>query len=1130
MQTVPSLVGSGTAIAAAASGLVFGQHSPTTTATTQSGSVRTRRSSHRRTVSADLTSPPDSLVCPRPTTISIGPDSSHNRTISHPQPSSRPPLSRYQRPKSSQVPSLARPIEPSSSVGRRDSVSSNGSWIRRLSIRPLSQHGSARSSIVVDSPSVTFSNPWPDPNTSPATYSHTPNKLIKRPSTARTGPGLGDVSPRQWPKGHLSTLRRPTTSHQRAGALQLFRPDFHVTATPTSSTHSFDRPIRPEELLGVSPFDVPVDPDSEWTSFFHSRASDVAASPSFLDHPGDASLSISVSTLKRISPAEGVGRQSTPHLVKPRMLSSSLGPAPSPSSRDVAPDRLSKPLQDLPASAETPPPTRTIRSLSASFSSASSWVSKRSDSLRRSKRGSDRRSGKTKRHVSDSQERSGSCPTAYQQETSSYSGSPIDSSAATKMHLQQVPTPINQVVHRRLPIRDGKPSCPQAPLPSTHSSLARGVNDSSRSAGRPRGTMARQNRPNHASGSSTSSTVMSQFARVSLHDRSPVMEGSDGEARGFTSGDDDDTDLKSDTVFDSLRTLASSRARVVETPLESVYDESPPSTAGNGRTKRLSVQEMLGRSWDEGNRIMEEEDENHLTSARAAQHGPVSFSKDERSMFIAVARPGAASSRGGGFVGSPLTPEQSPLEATMDDVDDEDWTRDDDIPFNNSLSAPPKGSSARPRGMHPKVQIALPSVETDTPTGRLDRPLSNLFDWSEPSVYGKHEGGGNSLRPRTAYAIPLVDSRGGRTAIRRGPTPTHVRSQSVPVVHDSPEESKPSGPKYGTWGLGTKTVSEDWDEDFEFGAAGGDDKDGPDGRSREDAFAVPESIRATQPSVRAHSGQIRELSLLVNDLKRLFRHGRELDMLNGEQTGGLWREAEGIITLASPDEDDATQESHLDIKVESNGYDSDQWGASIDSSEPSKWKTAVVRERHSPRRRSVFSPEDDIFGASWPLPEESGSQQDRPAVTRQPEDKASSPSDVSGVVRCVMESLRKPHRPSAEPARPAPRCNDNCTSRVQFDTNNLKELVKRAGELRDALSDMIRKADWMTQSPAATARHECRLDSSPAFTRMFDDPCSSPPRRTTRSRGSNSLMEGAASPDKSPSSPMGPQAPAMTVK
>lgn len=183
-------------------------------------------------------------------------------------------------------------------------------------------------------------------------------------------------------------------------------------------------------------------------------------------------------------------------------------------------------------------------------------------------------------------------------------------------------------------------------------------------------------------------------------------------------------------------------------------------------------------------------------------------------------------------------------------------------------------------------------------------------------------------------------------------------------------------------------------------------------------------------------------------------------------------------------------------------------------------KTAVVRERQSPRRRSVFSPEDDIFGGNWPLPEENT----QPSRPRTPDSRASKPSDVTGVVRSVMESMH--HRSSTEPTH-EPRNNYN-HNRVHFDTNSLKALVRRAGELRDVLSDMIRRADQITQSPARTPRHERRLESSPAFTRVFDDPGSSPPRRAIKSRGTNPIMDGA-SPDKSPSSPMGRRVPMMTV-
>lgn len=910
--------------------------------------------------------------------------------------------------------------------------------------------------------------------------------------------------------------------------------------------YSFERPIGPEELLGASPFDDQVSPgarsESGWASFFHSRTTRIAASGSVQGRLGDASSSHRDPFLRRICP-EGGDWGNMVHLIKPRMIAVSLAPvdvslaAPA-DIHDMSEHLSGQAFGGLIIPLEPAPPTRTKRSLSESLSSATNWVSKRSGSLRRPKRGLDQSGSVSRRHVSGPTESNTSQASVDAEENASPS-EPLAKASTPPRALQESALIDSALtIRRQFPMHHRNRS---SPSPS-HSIVVYGVSSLPRPVGLSRGgATTRHVRPNQPSGSSTSSTVLSQFARGSQYERSSVMESSDGDARGFASGDDDDFDFKSDAMFDSLRTLSSSRARAVDTPLESVYDESPPSTAGNGRTRRLSVQEMLARGWDEGNKIMEEDDESMSTPVRPAQYSVAKPSQNNGGLIIVEPHSGSESPH------DEVARMTEKLErCPMDGFDDdEDWTRDD-VPFNSPLSPSKGGSSLGSKGMNPNVRLALASIEGETlprPSDqirRMERPLSNLFEWSETSMHDKHEGGGMPMRPRTAYAMPEMDSRGGRSAIRRGPTPTHVRSQSVPVVHDSVAALKPTGPKYGTWGMGAKTVSEDWDEDFEFGGGGGECDGEAAGKSQENAFAVPESIRATQPSVRAHSGQIRELSLLVNDLKRLCRHGRELNMLNGDQTG-LWREAEGIIALASPDEEDEKEDhqssaclshSSRDVKgrpleTRHDAATSDQFDA-FDSPEPAMRKTAVVRERQSPRRRSVFSPEDDIFGCNWPLAESNGEPPSRVKQPWTPDSRTNPPNDVSGAVRSVMESMRQHHRSSTGPPRES-RTLEGCNGRVQFDTNSLKALVKRAGELRDVLSDAIRRADQITQSPAATPRRERRLESSPAFTRVFDDPGSSPLRRTTKSRGTNSMMESTPPPDKSPSSPMSPHMPLMTV-
>jgi hypothetical protein len=101
------------------------------------------------------------------------------------------------------------------------------------------------------------------------------------------------------------------------------------------------------------------------------------------------------------------------------------------------------------------------------------------------------------------------------------------------------------------------------------------------------------------------------------------------------------------------------------------------------------------------------------------------------------------------------------------------------------------------------------------------------------------------------------------------------------------------------------------------------------------------------------------------------------------------------------------------------------------------------------------------------------------------------------------------------PDQDIPSRSDN---KMTFDTNSLRVLVKRAGELRDSLSDVIRRAEQITQSPTVTPRRERQTDSSPAFTRMFDDPGSSQSRRTIRHRGNLSSLLDSPSPKTSSSS------------
>lgn len=641
-------------------------------------------------------------------------------------------------------------------------------------------------------------------------------------------------------------------------------------------------------------------------------------------------------------------------------------------------------------------------------------------------------------------------------------------------------------------------------------------------------------------------------SRQVSHERASTVTASDFDGRGFTSGDDDDTDFKSDTMFDSFRTTGSTWRRRVESPVESMFDESPPSTAGNGKTKRLSIQEILGHGWN-GDTKIAEEDEGAPTPVRPANPSHADVNNVEM----------GGSGLGDGFgLGHSLSLADQDFGRLSLEDDDDEWARDDEDGLSNQLSPP--SSSINARNLSPNLRMALASISGNGSTDIhqhdvvvvSERPRSNIFDWSEPPAHHeKLDADGHSPRPKTVHGKQEMDVRGGRSASRKVPSAAHVRSQSVPVVPE-PSDNAKAAPKFGTWALGTKTVSEDWDDDFDFDESPAEAAQGKDAAA---AFSmvVPASIQVTQHTVKAHSGQIRQLSLLVKGLKRLCRHARDLDVIDGA-SAHLWREAENIIALASPDEE-TMDESEAETEIGSSsdfdptGIDERFLDEGLDAAslptledpfempEPDMSRTAVVKERQVARRRSVFSPDDDIFGGNWPLRDEN-TKPSRPETPDGSRHRQKRPD--SAVIASVMEAMQQQQQRACEtpcdssPAKAsaaaaaAPR-----GSELFFDTNSLQELVKSANTLFHALSDIVRRSELLTQSPAVTPKHDRHIknaDGSPAFTRVFTEPPASPKQQRSLPKSHNSSSSGAgragpSSIDSTPSNGMGSRMQIMTV-
>jgi len=637
-------------------------------------------------------------------------------------------------------------------------------------------------------------------------------------------------------------------------------------------------------------------------------------------------------------------------------------------------------------------------------------------------------------------------------------------------------------------------------------------------------------------------------------DRASTLIGSDHETKGFTSGDDDEIDGQSETVYNSLRTNATGSVRS-QSALELAFQESPPSLSVHTKSKRLSIHEMLnnGTFEEESNRIAEE-DEGMSTPVKAAR------SSQEHSLRTPMRM--RTMETGEPFRSSPpsfcLATKDFGRLSLDDEEEDEDWTRDDDENMDVSNSLSPPSSSLNSRKVSPSFRAALADVTHSASTNgnlsTIERPRSNLFDWSE-STAEKVDYMGNSPRPRTAHVKQVADIRGGRAIGRKGPSALHIRSQSVPVVPDVAGQRDHSKlpPKFGTWGLGAKGVSEDWDNDFEFDNDSEDEANDGDSRMETSGMMVPLAIQASQASVVGHVGQIREVCLLVEDLKRLRLLAREKGMLDGP-SAPLWKEAEGIIALAVPDEEDLAlsppgSPSSVAFDEEAADEGDHESGPDIEDVSTSDSPIEVLNRHGRPtgfvydgahvRRRSVFSPEDDIFGAGLINTPPLRDHLRPPSVSP----RHSSMKTSSEVARSVMETMHQ-HRSTSDPLLQG--MSTQSPNKMPFDTTSLRDLVHRASNLTRTLSDLIRRADGRSQSPEANFVRE----SSPAFTRVFSDPgqdpdpsvnhnpspvftrvftdtTASPPKSLPRSHSNNSVLSGSI--DDSPTRSLGQRMQMMTV-
>ncbi|KAL4921088.1 hypothetical protein BDW62DRAFT_139456 [Aspergillus aurantiobrunneus] len=539
---------------------------------------------------------------------------------------------------------------------------------------------------------------------------------------------------------------------------------------------------------------------------------------------------------------------------------------------------------------------------------------------------------------------------------------------------------------------------------------------------------------------------------IAASDPTSTVIGSD-DTRIFTSGDEDEADFMSDTAFDSIRTHITTGSSCFQPPrIETLFDQTFPSgitdeppTRPNGIISPSSLFPPPVQS-----HISDVGDGTHGVSVPTLVTQKLVELHEEDSE---ISFPSDLSDDDGSRSMVSSLPGNKTIRPTLT------LAKFGALSLDNTKNQHGERNISNTREM---TDIHLPLRESVEYGPRIieethdTSPRMNIFDWSEQSKSDR-EGSGPDGRPRTVHGKHGPGIRGSRAAGRKPPSTLHYRSQSVPVAREttaSNESRQPSG-KFGTWGLGSKGVSEDWDSDFEF-----EDKDKDESTASENitprkdssrrSVIVPQAIMERQASLHGQFGHVQELTLLVEELRRLRHQASFLNIVRGS-SNELWKEAEGIVDLATLDDDDNIQSPPTSPSSLTFSFDESE-GESSQLNDP--WKR--------------------VSGDSWraSLSENSST---RPTTSPCPEQSA-----ISTKANTVLDLIYQ-QRLSSDP--PTVSSHFPRSKKLPFDTQSLRDLVVRAGVVTRALKEVVRKAEGVMNGT-----EENTHPSHPPFSRIFEHP------------------------------------------
>ena len=986
------------------------------------------------------------------------------------------------------------------------------SWLRRKSTLSMAKDESPASTPPPGSPSISFSNRSTAPillstATSPSTLPR--NKLVKRSSSQKALQGSNTMH---------SSLRRPATSHQRSATLQQQRfPDDDGSLNYRSLFQS------PSPLKDLHEDQPSGDQYAEaWRPFFKPQPIKLIKDGSSKKRGAGGGI-IRNETLRAVVPeinelptlmlATSVRSRSSDDAANFR---ATHGPGFNSSTTPVGLNTaipLSSGGVQTEIYADPEPTPRKSFSLSGLFHtpSPSTWKASRSGSLRKNmahKGNSNSRrvvsapqSTRNPHHAAlsygPSERRAGSETRKPVTSRHAYSSTEKSKSSAEQAVPSSPLPPLNRLSAFEIDLPGSAPSYPTSPQPQDPTSSPKVFTPPSPSASSPTGPLVFntfRNKTHRPSGAPS--------------DHTSTLLGSDNENSRFWSGDEDELDGRSETVYDSTRTGAtgSSHSGVRRPALDTVFDNNLPGEVP--KQKLLGLQDLISHESFADSPIhradITEEEESVSTPVRNAAPCKEDHSSVRAQDTADQSPPSPA---------IPSSPPDHSQEAHTSETarrlsrrlsDDEIWALDD-------VESAPHVPSGRFAVVKDNMEVESspsshegsfpsPEVHQRVPSNAANKTKTSIFDWSEQTSSEKDSLQGSSPRPKTGHGKNGKEIRSSRLTGRRGPSPLHLRSQSVPVPSDA---SGPRGSgttaKLESWVLGNKGVSEDWDNDFEF------DEPRPSKpvsvsheytkSSNSTGMLVPRSILERQASVHGQFGHVKELTLLVEELKRLQQQAAVQGIIQGP-SAELWKEAEGIINLATVDDED-----HEFLPPRSPNSPSFDFDA-FDEDSPAA---------QSRRKSGISSSKGDRSsgadtGSNPPTPSHTPSQSSPEKLNPEtPPPSASRPRKESAAkAKSVLENIYQ-QRGRHELAI----LDQSSQRKLPFDTTSLRDLVTRAGVVTRALKEIVRRAE----STPATPNSRPKTPSDPAFvSQIFQQPASSPSHdrspRMTQSPKRGSIIGG----------------------